>query len=97
LSARSPARMRRPALSAGTYVLNCKIEQHGPDDFEAIVLAVPGADCPPGTKPESETRRQGTREAAFMACAAIGFAMEARLKKRGAVVRGWPPRGNRLG
>src|SRR5687767_9469437 len=83
----------RKARSTGTFLMQCRIEQHGPNDFDAVVVALPDGDCPPGTAPQSETRRQPSREMAFMACAEMGFAMEARLVRNGARVRGWPPRG----
>ena len=80
-----------PTTVLGTYVLRCKIQQQG-DSFLATVTAIPDDDCPVGTPPESESRLLASREEAFRACADIGFAMEARLLKRGLRVRGWPPR-----
>jgi hypothetical protein len=93
MSARPKRHPKAAGFSAGSYLLNCRIEEQGPGDFLAIVTALPDTGCPPGAKAESETRRQGTREEAFRACALLGFAMEARLLRRGAQVRGWPPRG----
>lgn len=78
--------------SAGTYVLKCRIEEHGPGAFLAVVTALPDGDCEPGARPESESRMHESRADAFRACAEMGFAMEERLLRRGLQVRGWPPR-----
>lgn len=92
MSARAKRASRSDAPATGTYSLTCQIKQQGTGTFLAIVTAVPGGDCPPSAKPESESRFQKTREDAFRACAEMGFAMESRLLRMGYHVRGWPPR-----
>ena len=88
----------RESQASGGYVMRCKIEQQGPRAFLATVTAIPDYGSTLGTPPESESRRQTTREDAYRACAEMGFDMEARLRALGFSVRDWPPRGpTRLG
>ena len=87
----SASRKDSPVL--GGYVLRCKIEEQGPRAFLATVTAIPDFGLVLGAPPESQSRRQTTREDAYSACAEMGFAMEARLRDLGFSVRDWPPRG----